>query len=422
MSALQDAVAAAKAGRIEQAEELCAAILAQTPGHMTARLLAANLAVSARKPATAAAHLHHLIQDPQAAGDILHQAGLLLRQCGDASGAVRALERSLKNSSNSFAALLDLADAQQAAGDTDAALRNYDLAIEVNPGQATAFSRRAMILLRARFGDPRAITRSGTGHRGMITMRTLGDNGRFANQLFQYAFLRCYARVHDLEVQVPDWVGAWLFDLDDPHISAALPIARESPDLAASLRPGSSTGASDCDFQGYFCFHTRAYEPHRDFIRSLFRPGWKFAGPLSEIVNALRPGGRTLVTIHLRRGDFGYGKFWIAPESWYRAWLDELWPTLENPVLYIATDEPAVMGAFADYRPIGHENIAPIVPGLAFIEDFFILSQADVLAISNSTFSFFAALLNTRATTFARPDPKAEKLVGFDPWASEVLL
>lgn len=52
-----------------------------------------------------------------------------------------------------------------------------------------------------------------------VTMRTLGQNGRFANQLFQYAFLRFYAREHGLDVQVPAWEGKKLggFNLQVQH-------------------------------------------------------------------------------------------------------------------------------------------------------------------------------------------------------------
>ncbi|MEQ1830586.1 MAG: FkbM family methyltransferase, partial [Pirellula sp.] len=47
--------------------------------------------------------------------------------------------------------------------------------------------------------------------RGVLTARTLGRNGRFANQLFQYAFLRILARHHGLRVETSKWVGQLLF-------------------------------------------------------------------------------------------------------------------------------------------------------------------------------------------------------------------
>lgn len=53
-------------------------------------------------------------------------------------------------------------------------------------------------------------------------MRLLGTNGRFGNQLLQYAFLRLYADGHGLSCQTADWIGRDLFDLDDPFPAADL--------------------------------------------------------------------------------------------------------------------------------------------------------------------------------------------------------
>ena len=54
------------------------------------------------------------------------------------------------------------------------------------------------------------------------------------------------------------------------------------------------------------------------------------------------------------------------------------------------------------------------------------MTCADRLAISNSTFSFTAAMLNQRspssAHAFVRPVPDARALVPFDPWDSYPLL
>jgi hypothetical protein len=49
------------------------------------------------------------------------------------------------------------------------------------------------------------------------------------------------------------------------------------------------------------------------------------------------------------------------------------------------------------------------------------LAAADLLAVSNSSFSVAAAMLNTRARACMRPDPIECRLVPFDPWNTEVL-
>jgi hypothetical protein len=61
----------------------------------------------------------------------------------------------------------------------------------------------------------------------------------------------------------------------------------------------------------------------------------------------------------------------------------------------------------------------------AALADWFALARCDVLAISNSTFSFSAAMLATagaeegsRCARAVRPDPAAQALVPFDPWSA----
>jgi hypothetical protein len=45
--------------------------------------------------------------------------------------------------------------------------------------------------------------------------------------------------------------------------------------------------------------------------------------------------------------------------------------------------------------------------------------HADLLAISNSTFSMAAAMLNEDARAFPRPEPDLRCLVPFDPWDAD---
>jgi hypothetical protein len=50
------------------------------------------------------------------------------------------------------------------------------------------------------------------------------------------------------------------------------------------------------------------------------------------------------------------------------------------------------------------------------------LSQCDIVAISNSSFSFAACMLNEKGKLFFRPHLSAKKLIPFDPWNSEPIL
>jgi hypothetical protein len=262
----------------------------------------------------------------------------------------------------------------------------------------------------------------------LVTQSTLGINGRFGNQIFQYAFQRILAAQRGMGIQTPDWIGQELFGHRDPPMTAlGLPICAEGRDFPEAEFPeGLFAGAGTrFDLYGFFQFHTKYYAPHRDFFRSLFRPVPAVEEPLKCALLRLRRPGRTLVGIHARRGDFNElnGMFFIAPSEWYLQFLREIWPTLNDPLLYIASDEPdKVVADFAEFNPVTTADLGVPMPQAAFYPDFYLLTQCDVLGISNSTYSFAAAMLNEKAAVFRRPDLYEKKLVPFDPWNSLPLL
>jgi hypothetical protein len=298
----------------------------------------------------------------------------------------------------------------------------YEQAIAANPGHALAFTRRALIVFRSAFGPPPGPAAPLPG-RSRLTMSTLGANGRFGNQLLQYGFLRMYAAEHGLAIESPDWIGRDLFDFDDPLPQGPLPVVSERDvDLPASLNRKEPRVYADADLWGFCCYHTAQLQRYRDFFRGLFKPGRRVAGLASSAVESLRERGDTVVALHLRRGDFGSGRHWIAPCTWYAAWLDTLWEGLKHPVLYVATDDVAAAAELARFAPVTAADLPVAVRGAEFYVDFHVLTEADALAISNSTFSFTAAMLNARARVHMRPDPGRRELLAFDPWNAPVLL
>src|SRR5262249_16796827 len=133
----------------------------------------------------------------------------------------------------------------------------YEDIIRHHPGHGLAFTRRSLALLRAHWGDPPPPRPARSGPR--VTCATLGANGRFANQIFQYAATRLYAQVHGLEAEFPDWVGRDLFDCGDPFVSMALPsISENAADILGDLNTGRAPSFADRDLQGYFQGGTRA--------------------------------------------------------------------------------------------------------------------------------------------------------------------
>lgn len=265
----------------------------------------------------------------------------------------------------------------------------------------------------------------------VVTMSTLGKKGRFGNQLFQYGFLKIYAKVFNMKVETPKWIGQYLFGLKDPPITKKLPVIyEEKQSHLQSIFRESKPRFENVDFFGFYQFHTSNFAPYKDFFQSLFIPSNKIRAQMEKGLSKLLSRGKTLVGLHIRRGDYVKYKnsdrkkvFFIAPTSWYKNWLSSIWGTLDNPVLFIASDEiDAVVPDFSEYNPVTSNDLFEPFPKATFYPDFYILTQCDIMAISNSTFSFSSSMLNKRAGSFMRPDIDAEKLISYDPWASPPLL
>ncbi|MDH5300719.1 MAG: FkbM family methyltransferase [Gammaproteobacteria bacterium] len=261
--------------------------------------------------------------------------------------------------------------------------------------------------------------------KSIVRMSTLGVNGRFGNQLFQYAFLRIYAKNHGCKVETPDWIGRHIYDLDDAYISdkSCTKVAQTTQDLLECSIANSETVYRNVDFWGYFQYNTKFYAGEKSFFQSLFKPKEKIGNEIDGQLSVMRDGGRTVVGIHVRRGDYGYKFFFLTPAEWYKRWLDEMWPKLENPVLYVASDDlDSVLLEFSEYNPISSKDMP--IGGMVSDEfvDFHVLGKCDHVAISNSSYSFLACMLNNDAKSFVRPDLRAGGMIEFDPWDSEPLL
>ncbi|MEG5041801.1 MULTISPECIES: FkbM family methyltransferase [unclassified Microcoleus] len=266
-----------------------------------------------------------------------------------------------------------------------------------------------------------------------VTMSEL-DINRFGNQIFEYAFLRIYAKQHNLRCETPAWIGQYLFGHQDQPISQKLPQIKEvrqqdgtfSVWFAEAIIPNSPTIYKNVDFSGYCQYHTKYYAPYKDYVRSLFKPAAEVEAKMQAAIACLRSLGKTVVGLHLRRGDycqFNTVPFLPAPSEWYKEWLTGLWERLDEPVLFIASDEiEKVIGDFAEYNPVTAKDLGVDLAEAEFYLDFYLLSQCDIVAISNSSFSFAACMLSETGKFFFRPDWSAQKLIPFDPWNSDPLL
>jgi glycosyltransferase involved in cell wall biosynthesis len=261
--------------------------------------------------------------------------------------------------------------------------------------------------------------------RGRITLSTLGQNGRFANQLFQYSWAKLYALRHGLSAAFPDWDGRQLFGLDDPTCAGP---ALERLSFAGFTDDDRRLWERedppiDVDLWGYFQETPACWQHHRPLLRRLFQlPVEQVRGIDSWRDRVTNNGQRTLVAIHLRRGDYRKSQFDVpyfrlVPEQWYLDWLRALWPTLRSPVLFIATDEPeTIRPAFSEFETVS-ETFGPPADALPdHVRDFEILRRADHLAICNSSYSRMAAILALPAQKSYVPSFRTQSFSAYEPW------
>ncbi|MBD0381561.1 alpha-1,2-fucosyltransferase [Paenibacillus sedimenti] len=257
--------------------------------------------------------------------------------------------------------------------------------------------------------------------------------GRFGNQFFKYAFLRIYAAHYQLEFETNPWVGQYLFGHRDPQITHSFPRIKISKKAKRNLFKHNNPPYVNVDFSQNI-YKVDVYRPLKKQIISYFQPTEEVYSMVNPGLVKLRKKGKTIVGIHIRRGDYlkynNHPKYWAAPSKWYLNWLEQLWPTLKDPVLFIASDDLTnVISDFKSYDPVTSKELIPhfplIVPShldASFYPDYYLLTQCDYLAISNSTFSFSASMLNTRCKIFMRPDLSSKSLVKYDPWNSRAKL
>jgi len=271
--------------------------------------------------------------------------------------------------------------------------------------------------------------------RPLVAMSSLGKNGRFGNQLFQYFHLSLLAETHDAIVQTTPWVGQSLFALKDTHPIIDSPLMCEANrgvklnecfgiqfDPLSLINRDVSLPVST-DFIGYFQFHTSVIAHRKDLFRRTFRFSTDFDKLLSDLYGTIALGGRKDIAVHLRRGDYGYGCFYKAPAVWYERWLHvhSIDPT--EFVVYVASEEAErFRSRFRSYHLLTATDLPIQRTEMALmLLDFYVMTRADILCISNSSFSFSAAMLNAKCQQFLRPNLERKCLVSFDPWNSEVL-
>ncbi len=262
--------------------------------------------------------------------------------------------------------------------------------------------------------------------RGVVSMSGLVKSAGFANQLFRYCCAKLYALRHGLTAAFPPWQGNELFGLEDKScLDLELPVlsfggfAKDDRDFWYVENP-----PINMDLLGYFQELPECWRRHRPLLRRLFQLSPELTQTLDAWRQNVTDGGRrTLVAVHVRRGDYrDFQKnqvpfFRLVPEQWYLAWLRAIWPTLRDPVLFVSTDEPdAILPVFREFETISAQAL-PVHPGLPeHIRDFEILKRADYLALCNSSFSRMAAILAPSTQKCFLASFETGTFAPYEPW------
>jgi len=278
----------------------------------------------------------------------------------------------------------------------------------------------------------------------LITMSRLGTTGQWGNQVIQYAYIRTCAKRYGCDYAVPKWAGQYLFGHNDPAITRQLPPARETyaPTPYESCfgypTPPSQGAQIDHDFIGWAQYHTSWYAPDREFIQGLYDVVSPERERVRPVIEQLRERGKTLVVFHLRRSDAGRMIFFLTPVTWFLLWLRAHWHALVEPVLYIATEEPALVRHFRYYNPVTMEDVGVPARGaphgyiypygnryhhlrqLDFFPDWYVMQNADIVVAADSTFSFSAAWTSRTVQEYWRARLSTQHFETVDPWDGDV--
>lgn len=189
----------------------------------------------------------------------------------------------------------------------------------------------------------------------IVTVSCLGNNGRFGNQLFQYAFARAYAESIDAELQTPDWQGRYIFkDINEKIMISPAGLSTEFPN-----------GEGNIDLSGYFQQPQHLNFLSRKKLKEWFTFKDDYTIPKHDLV------------IHKRRGDY-----------------------LSFPEVFpIVSDESYTAAAL--YYGFNIESAIVLDdsrPSYLFLHDFQIIINCNIFFRSNSTYAWWASTLGNCQT------------------------
>jgi hypothetical protein len=274
-------------------------------------------------------------------------------------------------------------------------------------------------------------------------MSTLGTNGRFANQIFQYFFLKLIEKNLGHEIRYPMWLGAHIFHVPPspngiPDVGSSIFQKYYEPDASPDMELVyldqllRSESRPAIDLIGFFQYHTKFLKSYKNLFLEAFEIQENL---IHEVFTLFANKGldfSSMVGVHVRRGDFllqkGSPIFWChSTKSIFSALNEYELVNAKGKFIYLATDDPvAVSKEFSDEKinfVTSFDLGIDLNEAQRTLVDFLCLTLSGGLLISNSSFSFAASMMNANSKLFLRPNPNsADGFIQFDPWNSPILL
>jgi len=260
--------------------------------------------------------------------------------------------------------------------------------------------------------------------RGHASKRSIGFScsslncyGRFGQTLTEYFVLQRLGRDSGRVLSVPSWVGEYVFLLDNPRYHGGNKHLRVTERAASEAIDALGAGA----LEGVDMFSPGSFEnwspKDYDYARSLFKFRPEIEAWLSSLIGITGLLNREILAVHLRLGDQA-SRTRTLPRDVYRSAIERISHELNNPVLYLATDEIDKATEFLGMDgPITTNEIAEEVPiGLRWLVDFYIFTRSQAVITHQSSFSYWGCVLNREGVNrFLQPDILNGCFIEFDP-------
>jgi hypothetical protein len=253
-----------------------------------------------------------------------------------------------------------------------------------------------------RYEEDKAILGEKGRDRSTVTFSELGNLGQFGNQLFQIAAVFGYAARHGNQVRLPHWRCAVRERSYDKYFPGIL---QHRGSCVGTVIQEVGFGYHDlpvlhhADLRGFF--QSERYFHHiRDQIRTLYSEPHDIGLELDAYCKL--HGLSEFDALHVRfysRPPNDPGNMGALPASYFSRSVAMLG---RNRPVVVATDDKPAFARLA--RDIGLPQDLHILWFEDPLLDFFMLSRARRIAISNSSFGWWAAYLNGGKEQVIAPD------------------